>query len=85
MSRSKWKGLFCDVEINKNLSLKKKINVWSRRSAIPSFLLNKIVFVYNGKTFKKLLITREKLGLKFGEFVFTKTKTKSKQIKKKKN
>lgn len=76
MSRSIWKGLYCDLSINHNIILKKKIDIWSRRSSIPHFLINKIVFVHNGKTFKKLLITREKVGFKFGEFVFTKTRLK---------
>jgi small subunit ribosomal protein S19 len=77
MSRSIWKGLYCNIKINKkNFENKKRIEIWSRQSSIPYFLLNKTVFVYNGKTFKKLIITREKLGYKFGEFAFTKVKGK---------
>ena len=79
MSRSVWKGLFCNSKINKNLlDDKKRIEIWSRQSSIPGFLINKTVFVHNGKTFKKILITREKLGFKFGEFAFTKIKAKTK-------
>lgn len=85
MSRSIWKGLFCDLSIiKKNLKSNKKIEIWSRQSSIPKFLLNKTVFIHNGKTHKKLLITREKLGYKFGEFAFTKIKAKKREIKKKK-
>jgi ribosomal protein S19 len=44
--------------------------------------------VHNGKEFKKIFITREKIGFKFGEFSFTKKYTKkikkSINIKKKK-
>lgn len=84
MSRSVWKGLFCSLKINKRLlGDKKRIEIWSRQSSIPGFLLNKTVFVHNGKTFKKILITREKLGFKFGEFAFTKIKAKTKETKKK--
>jgi len=54
MSRSVWKGLFCSLKINKRLlGDKKRIEIWSRQSSIPGFLLNKTVFVHNGKTFKK--------------------------------
>ena len=84
MSRSVWKGLFCSLKINKRLlGEKKRIEIWSRQSSIPGFLLNKTVFVHNGKTFKKILINREKLGFKFGEFAFTKIKAKTKETKKK--
>ena len=83
MTRVIWKSLYCNKNINKNNFIKTK-NIWSRQSAIPAFLLNKIVFVYNGKNFKKLLITREKIGFKFGEFIFTKIRAKMKNIKKKK-
>lgn len=84
MSRAIWKGLFCDISINKKyIANNKKIEVKSRQSSIPEFLLNKTVFIHNGKTYKKLLITREKLGYKFGEFAFTKVKAKTKEKKKK--
>lgn len=85
MSRSIWKGLYCSLAINKNiLKSKKKINIWSRESCIPGFLLNKDVFIHNGKSFKKVLITREKLGYKFGEFASTKVHRKPKKKVKKK-
>ena len=68
MSRSKWKGPF----INKSLLKKKfKVKVWSRSSTIPYYLIGFSVFVYSGKEFKKIFITREKIGFKFGEFVST--------------
>jgi ribosomal protein S19 len=72
MSRSKWKGNFIDLAIlrTKN-NPKKQVKLWSRRSVIPSFLLGSTVLVYNGKEFKKILITREKIGFKFGEFCTT--------------
>jgi small subunit ribosomal protein S19 len=85
MSRSIWKGLFCDLSINKkSVGERRRTEIWSRSSSIPFFLLNKTVFVHNGKTHKKVLITREKVGYKFGEFAFTKIKAKVKEKKKKK-
>jgi ribosomal protein S19 len=83
MSRSKWKKVFISIKLKK-INKEKKIIVWSRASVIPEFFINKNVFVYNGKIFKKLLITREKVGFKFGEFIFTKIKPKLRLKKSKK-
>jgi len=69
MSRSKWKGNFIDQSVLKvSDNSKKQIKIWSRRSVIPSFLIGSTVLIYNGKEFKKVAITREKIGFKFGEF-----------------
>jgi small subunit ribosomal protein S19 len=81
MSRSKWKGAFCKLNSLK-FKVKKNLKIWSRSSSIPFFLLGKIVFVYNGKDFKKIFITREKIGYKFGEFSFTRKLGLRKKIKK---
>ena len=89
MSRSKWKGPFVDVS---DLKLKKKLTakskkVWSRSSQIPSFLLGKTISVYNGKEFKPVLVTREKIGFKFGDFSITRkygNKLKNSKLKNKK-
>jgi len=83
MSRSKWKNVFISIKLKK-INKEKKIIVWSRASVIPESFINKNVFVYNGKIFKKLLITREKVGFKFGEFIFTKIKPKLRLKKSKK-
>ena len=81
MSRSKWKGNFIDQSVLKTKQEnKKQIKIWSRRSVIPGFLMNSTVLVYNGKEFKKVVITREKVGFKFGEFCTTRRyKSKSKK------
>jgi small subunit ribosomal protein S19 len=50
---------------------KKKRAIWSRSSTIPEKLIGKTVFIHNGKSFIKSYITREKVGLKFGEFSYT--------------
>lgn len=70
MSRSKWKGPFIDNSIFKRIN-NKKLKIWSRSSVIPYFLLGETVLVHNGREFKKVIITREKIGYKFGEFSFT--------------
>jgi len=53
---------------------------------IPSFLVGQTVLVYSGQKFRKVYISREKVGFKFGEFCFTrvmKKKIHNKKIKKK--
>jgi len=72
MSRAKWKGSFFDFSV---FSKKKSIKVWSRQSSIPFYLLNQHVFVHTGKEFKKIFITREKIGFKFGAFAYTRKYT----------
>ncbi len=81
MSRSKWKGNFIDQAVLKiKDNSKKQLKLWSRRSVIPSFLIGDTVLIYNGKEFKKVAITREKVGFKFGEFCTTRRyKSKSKK------
>jgi len=85
MSRSKWKGNFIDLKLlNKNVTKKK---TWNRDAVISSNLVGKTIPVYNGKFHKKIKITREKVGFKFGEFSFTRTlkvRSKEKKLKKKK-
>lgn len=79
MSRSLWKGNFLKKHV-----LKKKIKkIWSRSSSIPFKMMGQIISVYNGKEFKKIYVSREKIGYKFGAFSFTRKFTrKVKNIKK---
>jgi small subunit ribosomal protein S19 len=83
MSRAIWKGAF----VNPTFFKKVTGPIWSRSSAIPASLLGQTVSVHNGKEFKLILITREKIGFKFGAFVltrsFTNKYTNSKKVKKK--
>jgi ribosomal protein S19 len=82
MSRSSWKGVYITKKFLKKCS-KRIIKVWARNSAVPACLINKTVLVHNGRTFKKLTITREKIGFKFGDFVLTRVYyRKKKSIKK---
>lgn len=82
MSRSKWKGPILN-NILKNSS--NKIITASRKSTIPALYLNKFINIYSGKELKKIYISKEKIGLKFGNFVYTrKGKLKTKVLRKKK-
>lgn len=83
MSRSIWKGIFIDKFLLKKTFKKKSLRIWSRRSVIPSFLIGYTVLVHTGKIFKKLIITREKVGFKFGAFIKTRIKISTKSFKKK--
>jgi small subunit ribosomal protein S19 len=71
MSRAIWKGAF----VNPTFFKKSTSLIWSRSSAIPASLLGHTVSVHNGKEFKLILITREKIGFKFGAFVLTRSFT----------
>lgn len=85
MTRSRWKGPFLGSSVLRIFSLK-KTKIWSRNSVIPHYLIGETIFVYNGKEFKRVLITREKIGFKFGEFSLTrKTVFKVKSNSKKKS
>jgi len=76
--RSIWKGCFCHPKILKlnqeKVGFQRKI--WLRNSVIPEHLIGKIIYIHNGKLFKPLVITREKIGFKFGEFSYTRKFTK---------
>jgi ribosomal protein S19 len=75
MSRSKWKGPFIHLKFFKKKFLKNKFyKIWSRDSIILSHFLNYKFLIYCGKVFKNLIITREKIGFKFGEFCTTRSK-----------
>jgi small subunit ribosomal protein S19 len=84
MSRSKWKLSYNASAIGRLITRKKKV-VWSRSSVIPKYLCGKKVFVHNGKEFKPVLITEDKVGYKFGEFSSTRKWGLNKNNKKTKN
>lgn len=58
--RSVWKGLYF-----------KKGYVIRKSSTLLSFMLKKKFLVHDGKSFKQLLVERHMIGLKLGEFIFT--------------
>lgn len=79
MSRSIWKGPFIDKSLIKFSELNKlteQLNVWSRRSTVPFFMVGKYALVHNGLDFKKIFVNRDKVGFKFGSFAKTRKFTK---------
>lgn len=69
MSRSKWKGPYIKFCLLRQEKINQKI--WSRASTIPNSLVGAIVSIYNGCEFKRIIITRKRVGFKFGEFSLT--------------
>lgn len=84
MTRSIWKGFFLDNCLLRISKKKNYFKIWSRRSTITHNLLNKIVYVYNGKNFEKLTIFPSMLGFKLGNFIFTKKRGRFIHVKDKK-
>lgn len=80
MSRSKWKGPFQDQIIFKYT---KQIKIFSRTSVISASFIDRSVLISTGKGFKKVYITRNHIGYKFGEFAFTRIPKKIKKQPKK--
>lgn len=80
MTRSKWKGFFCDPILIKKVyyvikyDLIKKviINVWSRSSTILPFFSGLTFRIHNGKKFSYLTVKEENFFCKFGEFAYPK-------------
>ncbi len=58
--RSSWKGCF--------IKNKERLN---NSSTLLNTMLKKKVLVYDGKSTKSLLVERRMIGLKVGEFIFT--------------
>lgn len=78
-----------DVDLyNQILQNKKVLHTSKRNSLILPEYIDKIIYVYNGMTFKKLKITEDMIGTKLGQYIFTrkfcKHKVKNKVITKKK-
>lgn len=82
MNRSKWKGRFIKQSLLNLKKKNKKILIWSRYFTIPEFLVGTTCYVYTGKLFRRVLITKDKVGYKFGEFSFTRKFYKTTKIRK---
>lgn len=79
MSRSKWKGPYFDQNNLKALQTKSntKKNIAlpaSRNSEITPACVGYTFKVHNGKSHFELNVTKDMIGHKFGEFVFTRAK-----------
>lgn len=71
MSRSVWKGAYCDPALMRVYSGKGVCQIWSRRSCILPEFVGRTVHIYNGRSFVVLQITEDMVGHKFGEFAST--------------
>lgn len=80
MKRSKWKLKNLINFTDDNLG--KPIYITKRDALISDVLVNKKVFVYNGKMFFSLFVDKEKVGFKFGEFAYSRRKGVHKKKKK---
>ena len=75
MSRSKWKSPYVNSIIWSQIHEKKKdLKLFSRNSYILPQFIDLNFKVHNGKSFINLLITKNMIGHKFGEFVPTRKK-----------
>ncbi len=72
MSRSKWKPIYND---DKLINLEKKINkIYKRNMIITKKFVDSTVQIYNGTRFFEIVITKNMVGQKFGEFSPSKIK-----------
>ena len=53
-----------------------KIKIFTRNSSITPLCVGLKFLIYNGKSFSPLIVTSNMIGLKFGEFSFTRKKFK---------
>lgn len=49
----------------------KTFTIYKKSTFIQSIHLNNKFLIYNGKDFQKLIVSKDMLGRKFGEFVMT--------------
>lgn len=76
MSRSKWKGPVIVKQLQTKIKDKrKKIVIYDRSAVVTNSLIGKSVFIHSGRDLIKTFISRDKVGFKFGEFVYTKRYT----------
>ena len=81
MARAVWKGPFVEeslikkVEKIKNVTNKKPIKTWSRKSTIIPDFVGFSFLIHNGRKFIPLTISEDMVGHKLGEFAPTRTYT----------
>ena len=77
MARAVWKGPFVEesliekVEKQKDVTNKKPIKTWSRKSTIIPDFVGTSFLIYNGKKFIPITISEDMVGHKLGEFAPT--------------
>lgn len=83
MKRSKWKGPYTVSKKIEISNKKKQVELkMSRNVEITPQLVGLTFKIYNGKEYQEVLVTKDMITHKFGEFVFTRRKF---SFKKKKN
>ena len=70
------------ILIKKKFLKYKSIKFWSKRSTITNNTIGKKIFIYNGKIFKPITITRDMIGFKYGAFILTRKSRNSVKYKK---
>jgi len=70
MKRSKWKGPYVNLKNFEKLDKKNLILISRNSSIIPKFLGYNFK-VYTGNAFVEVIVTKDMLGHKFGEFAET--------------
>lgn len=79
MGRSLKKGPFVDdhlmrkIEAMNEVTVKKPIKTWSRRSLITPDFVGHTFLVHNGKIFNSVFVTENMVGHRLGEFSPTRT------------
>lgn len=63
---------------------KRILYIKQRNNKIPMELVNNFVYVHTGKKYVKVLVTRERVGFRFGEFAYTRTRNRRTTKRKKK-
>jgi ribosomal protein S19 len=79
MARSKWKNKFFSLSLWKNIinikqNFLKKVffkNKFYRSSSIPKCFCSYFVNIHKGNIYKRMLINKNVIGFKFGEFSFS--------------
>lgn len=56
---------------NQILQNKKVLRTYKRNTLILPEYVDKIIYIYNGNTFKKLKVTEDMIGTKLGQYIFT--------------
>jgi ribosomal protein S19 len=84
MSRSKWKGPFLNIKEKTSQHKNKNSETIDKNSFIVPKFINKTFKLHNGKIYSEIEISKEMIGHKFGEFVFTRKKFLFKKKKSKK-
>lgn len=84
MNRSKWKGPYiAPKKLGTNTTKKQLELIMPRNIEITPQLVGLTVKVYNGKEYQEVVVTKDMITHKFGEFVFTRGKFSFKKKKKK--